>query len=469
MRCDAAALGVPAEAREILSGDTIRARYPPALIERLAPIYGEEALRLGEPTMPSVRWEVAPSLRQEPARNPSGGAGDVVHGTLLHSGEFTYGAIDLTVGGRGVHFTLGRSYRNQTIGSGPLGPGWDFGYRLRLRPLPNGDIELYDGSGRRELFRRQSDDSLEAPPGVFADLLETPEGYLLLDPAHTTVRFDRWGRLIAIADAVKDRETTGNEMRFQYDRASRLVRVLDALGRAYDFAYDDAGRLETVTDFDGRTVRYEFDPEGRLARVISPAITVGESTFPEGLTSEYEYAESPPPGEDLAATLATRDNLTAVHDARPAPLDTPFEITYTDADGDGRAEEATAETWGGFPLTIAYDFEQRTATVTDRRQNSWQYQHNPSGQLLRFEDPGAATAYLVDGEGLVTRVTAPLGRVTDIVYDTAGDRRARATSSPSRSPPTAAATTARRTRSGRPMNTRATRTSPPSSPTRAAR
>ncbi len=68
----------------------------------------------------------------------------------------------------------------------------------------------------------------------------------------------------------------------------------------------------------------------------------------------------------------------------------------------------------------------RTATVTDRRENPWQYRHNPSGQLLRFTDPtGVATAYVVDGEGLVTRVTAPLGRVTAIAYDTSGERRAR--------------------------------------------
>ena len=433
VRCDRAALGIPAAAREILSGETIRARYPAALVAQLASIYDEATLRAGEPTLRSVRWEIAPSLRQEPARNASGGSGDVVPGTLLHSGEFTQGAVDLAVRGRsigGMDFAFARSYRNQTIGSGPLGPGWDFGYRMRLRALPDGSVELYDGGGRRERFTRQGDDSLKSPPGVFAELTETPEGYLLIDPSHTVVRFDRWGRLAAIADAVRDRATTGNELRFEYDRASHLARVVDALGRRYDLDYDDAGHLERVSDFDGRAVRYEYDDEGRLARVTSPAITIGEATFPAGLTTDYEYAESAPVEGGLAVALATRDNLVALHDAREDELDTPWEITYTDADGDGRAEEATAETWGGFPLAIEYDFGGHRATVTDRRENAWQYQHNSSGQLLRLEDPtGAATAYVVDGEGLVTQVTLPLGRVTDVVYDTGGqdggDRRAR--------------------------------------------
>ncbi len=422
IRCDQAALGIPAEAREILSGETIRARFPPALVEQLAPIYDEEALRRGEPTLRSVRWEIAPGLRQDPANNASGGSGDVVPGTLLHSGEFTHGAVDLSVRGRGIDVAFARSYRNQAIGAGPLGPGWEMGYRLRLRPLPDGNVELYDGSGRRETFTRQSDDSLKSPTGVFAELVETPEGYLLIDPVHTTVTFDLWGRLVALADAVKDRETAGNAVRFSYDRASRLVRVVDDLLRAYDLAYDDAGHLESITDFGGRTVRYVYDDEGRLARVISPGITVGESTFPNGLATEYEYVEIAT-ADGLAAALASRDNLVAAHDARGA---TPWEVTYTDADGDGRAEEATAESWGEHALSIDYDFTSHTAAVTDRRGEVWHYQHNPSGQLLRFEDPtGAPTTYTVDGEGLVTKVTLPLGRVTDIVYDTSGERRGR--------------------------------------------
>jgi YD repeat-containing protein len=304
IRCDGAALGIPPDAREILSGDTIRARFPPALVAQLAPIYGAEALRAGEPTMRSVRWEMAPSLRQEPARNASGGSGDVVPGTLLHSGELTAGAVDLAVRGRGIDFAFARSYRNQTVGAGPLGPGWDFGYRLRLRALPNRDVELYDASGRRETFRRQGDDSLKSPAGVFAELVETTQGYFLIDPSHTTVRFDLWGRLAAIADPVKDRETTGNELRFDYDRASRLVRVVDTLGRGYDLAYDDEGRLESVDDFEGRTVRYEYDAEGRLARATSPPVTNGESTFPSGLTIEYVYADSPPAAGGRRASVS---------------------------------------------------------------------------------------------------------------------------------------------------------------------
>ena len=70
-------------------------------------------------------------------------------GTLLASGELTQEATDLSVKSRGFDFSFTRTYRSQTVGAGPLGPGWDFGYDQRLRELPDGDVEYYGGGGRQ--------------------------------------------------------------------------------------------------------------------------------------------------------------------------------------------------------------------------------------------------------------------------------------------------------------------------------
>ena len=66
--------------------------------------------------------------------------------------------------------------------------------------------------------------------------------------------------------------------------------------------------------------------------MTSPEITVGESTFPAGLKTEYEYADTAAVTGGFAGVLGTRDNLVAVHDDREAPFDTPWEVTYTDAE-----------------------------------------------------------------------------------------------------------------------------------------
>ena len=114
---------------------------------------------------------------------------------------------------------------------------------------------------------------------------------------------------------------------FSYDRASRLVRIVDALERAYDLEYDDGGHLVAVSDFDGRTVRYEYDAEGRLSRVTSPAIAIGQSTFPEGLATEYEYAESPPAMESAftkSTTFRYSGNSVRARVVFPAPFGPPM-------------------------------------------------------------------------------------------------------------------------------------------------
>ena len=310
-----------------------------------------------------------------------------------------------------MNFAFARTYRNQTTGTTPLGPGWDFSYRQRLRPLPNGDVELYDGRGRREAFRLEGDE-LEAPMGRFLSLSSTDSGYVLLDRHRNQLRFDSWGRLVAMADFVKDDEDTGNEMTFHYDLAGRLVRVRDSLDRDIHFSYNDDGRLEKLLDFDQREVSYEYDPDGRLASVTSPAVTAGESTFPSGLETAYTY--SPIQGS-LEQRLALQDNLATVKDSRGQEWLKP---TFTDADGDGRAEEVTRQTWGEGTLAVAYDFSARTATVTDRRGNTHICTHNETGQGTSYEDPANQVwSNTFDQEGRLTSHIPPVGPSTFYDYD----------------------------------------------------
>ena len=164
-------------------------------------------------------------------------------GTLLHSGEFSQTATDLYVKGRGLDFAFTRTYRSQTVGAGPLGPGWDFAYNAHLRALPGGNVEYYDGRGRRETFTVQDDGGYQAPAGWFVSLNRTAAGWVMIDAGRNLTRFDRFGRLIAMADAVKDSATTGNEVRFAYDLAGRLVEITDSLDRPIRLQYDGDGRL----------------------------------------------------------------------------------------------------------------------------------------------------------------------------------------------------------------------------------
>ncbi len=423
-RCERGISSAPETDRELLSGDTIQVRLPESLRRRLlgtVPGAATEAnytaaqLAGAGLELASVRWDLSPAVRQEPAINPSTGVGDAVPGTLLHSGEMTLEASDLFVKGRGLDYAFDRTYRNQTVSAGPLGPGWDFAYHQRLRELPNGDVEYFDGTGRRERFVRVDDEPIayKSPKGRFVTLKRNSLGWVLLAERGGMARFDRFGRLTAFVDPNKNGEHKGTELVFSYDAKSQLVRT-EAHGREVTFEYDDDGRLTKQRDHTGREVKYEYDTQGRLEKVTSPAVTVGERKYPQGLTTIYGYALV---NGNLQAVLNARSNLTSVTDPKGQRW---LEVTYTDADNDGRSEEATQQTLGDQGIALTYDFEQRTTQVRDRRGFNRIYVHDVDGHPTRTQLSTAAgvisleTAY--DGEGLVWRQTLPGGRLTELEY-----------------------------------------------------
>jgi Domain of unknown function (DUF6531) len=172
-------------------------------------VYGDFLLDEAEIETPSVRWARSPAVRQEPTRNPSQGIGDAAPGTLLHSGEMTLTATDFVLRGRRFEVAFTRTYRSQTVGAGPLGPGWDHVYNQSLRELGNGDVDFSDGRGRSELFKHQQDGTYEAPPGRFVSLEKVSTGWVMIEPGGERRRFDTFGRLVEIADALRTSETTG--------------------------------------------------------------------------------------------------------------------------------------------------------------------------------------------------------------------------------------------------------------------
>jgi RHS repeat-associated protein len=408
------------QARELLSGYRLALHFPAELRGRLAALYDALRLDAAEIEIASVPWEMSPAVRQEPAQGPSTGQGEAVPGTLLHSGEFSRTDTDLRVKGLGFDFAFERTYRNQTVGAGPLGPGWSHIYDQHLRELPNGDLEYYDGRGRRDLFvhtknlpgfAAEGDDETQYVPatGYFVEIERTAAGWVMKDAPRRIRRFDRFGRLLALADPLFTEATddSGTALRFEYDATGRLIKVF-AHDREIKLAYDDQGRLIRLEDHAEREVEYAYDADGRLETVTSPAVTVGPSTFPDGLVTRYHYDA---PSGALAGRLNQRDNLTGITDAKGRKW---LALSYTDADADGRADEVTTQTWGGDALTLAYQFAEAgtETTITDRRGHASTYGHNAAGQAVRHEDAaGFVTTIENDDEGLATEITSPRGRV----------------------------------------------------------
>jgi RHS repeat-associated protein len=416
LRCDQVGEGVYPEPpgpgdylHELLAGDRVRVRFSADALPSLKQVYGD---RLGEgETVASVPWAISPAVMQEAPAVDGSATPPIAPGVFCPSGEFVTSETDAAVGGGGSEFAFTRSYRSATLGAGSLGPGWDHNYNIKLRELPDGDVQLFDGSGRVDRFAARGDGSYEPAQGRFETLVKTSEGFTLTDPDRNLFRFDSFGRMVSFADALATGDGSGNESRLSYDASSRLTNVTDPTGRDFSFKYDDDGRLEQLKDFDGRAWDYGYDPQGQLTSVKAPSADLGGSSA----QVEKSYSYSPGGGNDLRGRLNQLGQLGSIKKPDGQSF---LDLQWIDNDGDGIPEEMVSQAAGPGNLAVQIDRETRIATVTDRRDFVSYYTLNAACQPTRYVDPtGAVWTYAYNNRGQMTSMVEPLGRVSSFEYE----------------------------------------------------
>lgn len=345
---------------------------------------------------PTTHADWTPSLRQAPRVNPSIVADETGGGVVLTSGEASFAARDLSIAGRGLHFALDRFYASQGVFFGPLGRNWDSPLFARLRELPTGDVDFYDGTGRRETFQYDPNARLfVAPAGRFAELYRLPDlTFFLREQDNTKLRFDASGRLVSISDAVRTDESEtggdGNRVRFSYDAGGKLLQITDALNHAVAIDYYPVtavkgqagaypGLIKTVTDHTSREVLYLYDASGRLIEVRLPEVASnGASPFTGAMRRKltYTYSTGPDPAVNFKGALLESDNLVTASNARGQEI---LRFQYTDSFTLGAAEAVTTRQLAGVPETFSYQPVTGTTVFTSRRGHQTTVSHDSDG------------------------------------------------------------------------------------------
>jgi RHS repeat-associated protein len=338
---------------------------------------------------------VRPQSIRVAAQNPPIAEGMLAETTYLHSGEVEVNHLDLEVEGRaGMDVVVERTYRSRTIGGTALGQNWDASIFRRLRPLPNGDVEYYDGQGEIWTFGRSAstnsaDEAEETagavaryvpPPGLFLKLVRTDRGFTMFDAKWRIARFDELGRLISESDEFFDPLTgaSGNTLQYIYDQHGRLTEIVDPNRRSLHLTYwteSDVlsavpgaylSLLHRIEDWKGRKVEYEYDVHGRLVRVRLPEFmgppsvagaTMASAQF-DGTGSKrpvinYTYEPiTPPGGVDPVAQTAFLEffgNLTEIKDpaqtAPGAPSTPRVKFVYDMSSAPLLRDRVTRQTW----------------------------------------------------------------------------------------------------------------------------
>ncbi len=193
---------------------------------------------------------------------------------------------DLSVGGRGPHLSLARTYNDQLARSegeagGPFGTGWtsSFSAHLAFGPQP-GEVTVHEDDGSIVPYEKTSEGTYRPlVPLVQATLSEESGSYVYTLPDQTRLRFNGAGELTSETDR------NGNALTVHRGSYDRVESITDAAGRSLTFSYGEGGagaHVEKATDPMGHSVVYSYE-HGNLVAVNEP----GES----GYRWQFKYGD----------------------------------------------------------------------------------------------------------------------------------------------------------------------------------
>ncbi|MGH9423436.1 MAG: DUF6531 domain-containing protein, partial [Thermoanaerobaculia bacterium] len=308
--------------------------------------------------------------------------------TYVHSGEVATGAVDLDAGGRaGWNVAFDRTYRSRTMLSSFLGYGWESALFVRLRQLPNGDVEYRDGSGEVWRFLKAAN-GYTAPAALSLKLTATSSGWRMLDQKTRITTFDGLGRIVSESDQFFDGAGGGNLISYFYDDKGRLGYVVDPVGRASKVTYFDdctntqdcfPDMLREIADWRDRKVGFHYDIKGNLIAVDKPeARNDGYPSFAQTggnrPTVHYTYKST---GTTLQEFADLGSDLETIRE----PADATPRVTFHYDDTGTKRDFVRTQEWGTADRPAAtFDFTVASITslpsavgVTDTRQQRRTY------------------------------------------------------------------------------------------------
>ncbi len=252
-----------------------------------------------------------------PTRQGNAGARGIpaVAGVSLFNGNYHHQATDMAVPGKGLPFTLSRSYNSywwaeesKRGGVDECNP-WRFNWEVNVGWVPNKAgqqlyVEQADGSGA-SFFKHTDGKWYPMDQGRFDQIEVTAATITVRNRAGQVQVFSapdiNGGRLLSVADAF------GQALVLTYGAHGKVATVKDTLGLTYYFSYDGVKRLTSVDNL-GRAdapllVRYtwerDFEPNGVSPKPCS-TITGGfrdrlaTVTDIRGKTTSYSYTATQP-------------------------------------------------------------------------------------------------------------------------------------------------------------------------------
>ncbi len=228
-----------------------------------------------------------------------------------------------------------------------------------------------------------------------------------------TIAYDPHGRVASLT------RPDGVVLRYGYSEAGDLVSFTDGNGNAVTYVYDDQHRMVSWADQNGTTVlTNSFDEIGRVV----------EQTDANGNTATIRYEEDETvtvdargletsyllDGEGRTAGIVHPDGTTLSRAYGPGNTLVSDEFGSYDYDAQGnllsardRADRAT---------TSSYDEANRLTSSTDADGLTTTYSYSAAGDLVEVAAPGGTDSYTYDGQHRVLSHTDGKGATESFAY-----------------------------------------------------
>jgi RHS repeat-associated protein len=310
------------------------------------------------------------------------------------TGNFSETQTDLSVGGRGVGLSLGRTYNSQAGAEeikGAFGYGWTGSFSDRVVVNKTSKVTtLYHADGSTVPFTEGTGGSFTAPAWT-QDTLSGTEGtgYTL---------------------------TLANQTKYKFAGASgRLENVTDRDGNATTLTYNEAGRLTTITDPTGRTIKLAYNGEGLVESAEDPMKHVVKYTYEGGnLKSVTQPAEV---GLRWQFKYDASHQMTELIDGREGKTSNEYNGSHQVIKQKDPAGHTLNFEYGTFHTKIT---NETTGSVTNEYFTS---NAEPSSITRGYGTTSATTESFTYNEGgYVTSVTDGNEHTTKYGYNTANDR-----------------------------------------------
>lgn len=337
---------------------------------------------------------------------------------------------DMSIDGRGPGLGLSRTFNSLDSSDHMFGQGWYADAETSILS-EDGRAVYIDEDATTHVFTKKSDGTYQPPTGVYLELAETSDQFVLKTKDQTNAYFSKkGGKLQKIVDG------HNNTTVYEYNDSNQLTAITDASGRKLTFTYDENGHvtsltgpknkkisysydkdlLKKVTDTDGSVTSYDYDAEGRLVKQYS-----ANSTDDKPLFTEYQYS-----GHRLAkAVNAKKETYDYSYDAdkktllMTQPNGRKVQYGYNEA-GNPIQMIDDAE---GLKITTNTVYEGNNVIQdtdpndADAGKATESYQYDKDGNVTAVKDNYGTETYQYNKNNDVTKMKDTEGNVTDIAYD----------------------------------------------------